>query len=40
MSVIENIANGTLKTNGMILNTFKLEEWEKRLTTQPENTGT
>ncbi|GHV27841.1 hypothetical protein AGMMS4952_10230 [Spirochaetia bacterium] len=27
--VIENIANGTLKTNGVILNTFKLEEWEK-----------
>ena len=27
--VIENIAKGTLKTEGMIKNMFKLEEWEK-----------
>jgi L-iditol 2-dehydrogenase len=27
--VIESIADGTLKTNGVIKNTFKLEEWEK-----------
>ena len=27
--VIENIANGKLKTNGVVSKTFKLEEWEK-----------
>ena len=27
--VIEHIANGTLKTDGMIEHTFQLEDWEK-----------
>ncbi len=27
--VIENIANGNLKTNGVVSSLFKLEDWEK-----------
>lgn len=37
--VIENIANGILKTNGVVGHCFKLEDWEKHLIMLPVNTA-